>query len=145
MPRCSLACWIGEGRLEFINAGHPSPLLLRAGEVLEPFSEGSVPVGLIAGAQYDVHCAKLQPDDVLVMFSDGVTEAENTEESMFGVSRLRRSLSGGITRRWRICRGRFWIRCKIFREARSRRMTLRCCWRVIGRWRESGLPVQLLL
>jgi phosphoserine phosphatase RsbU/P len=83
-----------QGRLEFINAGHPSPLLLRAGEVLEPFSEGSVPVGLIAGAQYDVHCAKLQAGDVLVMFSDGVTEAENTEESMFGVSRLRELLVG---------------------------------------------------
>jgi phosphoserine phosphatase RsbU/P len=83
-----------EGRLEFINAGHPSPLLLRGGEVLEPFSEGGFPVGLIAEAQYDVSCVTLRPDDVLVMFSDGVTEAENAEEDMFGISRLREVLAG---------------------------------------------------
>ena len=40
-----------EGHLEYINAGHPSPLLLRGGELVEPFTEGSFPVGLIADAE----------------------------------------------------------------------------------------------
>jgi serine phosphatase RsbU (regulator of sigma subunit) len=83
-----------DGRFEFINAGHPPPLLLRAGEVLEPFADGCFPVGLIEDAEYAVSCATLQPDDVLVMFSDGVTEAENPAQDMFGVPRLREVLLG---------------------------------------------------
>jgi sigma-B regulation protein RsbU (phosphoserine phosphatase) len=83
-----------EGRFEFINAGHPLPLLLRAGEVSEPFSEGCLPVGLLAEAQYAVSSATLQTGDVLVMFSDGVTEAENAAEDMFGTARLREVLIG---------------------------------------------------
>lgn len=86
-----------EGHLEFINAGHPPPLLLRAGQVLEPFSEGCFPVGLLAEARYTTSSLKLKPQDVLVMFSDGVTEAENGEDCMFGVSRLRDLLLGKDT------------------------------------------------
>lgn len=78
-----------DGRLEFINAGHPSPLLLRCGQVAEPFTEGSVPVGLMPGASYVAACVELQPGDTLILFSDGVTEAMDPEEQMFGVSRLR--------------------------------------------------------
>lgn len=85
------------GRLQFINAGHPSPLLLRAGEVLEPFSDGGPPVGLIPGVQYVASTAQLDPGDVLVMFSDGVTETSNADDDMFGISRLREALRGHHT------------------------------------------------
>jgi sigma-B regulation protein RsbU (phosphoserine phosphatase) len=81
------------GHLEFINAGHPSPLLLRQGHIAEPFTEGSVPVGLIKGAQYVAACVELQPGDTLVLFSDGVTEAADPDEEQFGVSRLREALA----------------------------------------------------
>jgi phosphoserine phosphatase RsbU/P len=78
-----------DGHLEFINAGHPSPLLLRRGEVAEPFTEGSFPLGLIPGAEYVAACVELQPGDTLVLFSDGVTEAMDPDKQLFGVSRLR--------------------------------------------------------
>ncbi|HKV04882.1 MAG TPA: SpoIIE family protein phosphatase [Candidatus Acidoferrales bacterium] len=77
------------GNLEFINAGHPSPFLLRRGEVTEPFSDGSAPVGLLPGAEYLTARLKLRPDDTLILFSDGVSEAMDPEEQMFGVPRLR--------------------------------------------------------
>jgi len=83
-----------DGHLEFINAGHPSPLLLRHGEIAEPFTEGSFPVGLIPGDHYVTARVELQPDDTLVLFSDGVTEAMDSHEQMFGVSRLREALTG---------------------------------------------------
>jgi sigma-B regulation protein RsbU (phosphoserine phosphatase) len=83
-----------DGHLEFINAGHPSPLLLRGGEVAEPFTEGSYPVGLIPAAEYVAACVELQPNDTLVLFSDGVTEAADSDENLFGVSRLRGCLAG---------------------------------------------------
>jgi sigma-B regulation protein RsbU (phosphoserine phosphatase) len=82
------------GHLEFINAGHPSPLLLRRDEVAEPFGEGSFPVGLVPSAQYAAACVTLQPEDTLVLFSDGVTEAMDPDQQMFGVSRLREVIAG---------------------------------------------------
>ncbi len=75
------------GHVEFINAGHPSPLLLRRGEVVEPFTEGSFPVGLIPGSHYVAACIELQPEDTLVLFSDGVTEAMDRRAYALGCSR----------------------------------------------------------
>jgi serine phosphatase RsbU (regulator of sigma subunit) len=82
------------GHLDFVNAGHPSPLLVRLDEVAEPFTEGGFPVGLIQDAEYVVSSAELEPGDTLVLFSDGVTEAMDPDEQMFGMSRLRKVLLG---------------------------------------------------
>ena len=83
-----------DGHLEFINAGHPSPFLIRHGVAQEPFSEGSYPVGLVPEAEYAVARLKLEPGDTLVLFSDGVTEAMDPDEQLFGVPRLREVLTG---------------------------------------------------
>jgi phosphoserine phosphatase RsbU/P len=83
-----------DGTLQFVNAGHPSPLLLRAGEVGEPFTEGGFPVGLIADATYVASSVRLQAGDILLLYSDGVTEAADPDDQMFGVSRLREVLFG---------------------------------------------------
>lgn len=83
-----------EGNLEYLNAGHPSPLLLRAGNATESFTEGSFPVGLIPSANYESVRVPLEPGDTLVLFSDGVTEAADPEEQLFGVQRLGEVLAG---------------------------------------------------
>src|SRR5947207_8831688 len=83
-----------DGHLEFINAGHPSPMLIRQNTVEEAFTEGSYPVGLVPDAVYTAACLKLQPGDTLVLFSDGVTEAMDPDEQLFGVPRLREVLLG---------------------------------------------------
>jgi sigma-B regulation protein RsbU (phosphoserine phosphatase) len=83
-----------DGNLDFINAGHPSPFLIRQGVAQEPFSEGSYPVGLVPEAEYTALKIKLEPGDTLVLFSDGVTEAMDPDEQMFGVPRLREVLTG---------------------------------------------------
>jgi len=77
-----------QGHLEFINAGHPSPFLIRGGQAEAPFTEGSYPVGLVPEAEYTATCLKLEPGDTLVLFSDGVTEAMDPEDEMFGMNRL---------------------------------------------------------
>ena len=82
------------GNLDYLNAGHPSPLLLRHGEVTEIFTQGSFPVGLIRDANYTAVRETLEPGDTLVLFSDGVTEAADPEEHMFGVPRLSEALVG---------------------------------------------------
>src|SRR6266403_216731 len=83
-----------DGHLEFINAGHPSPFLIRAGVAEEAFTEGSFPVGLVPEAEYTAACLKLEPGDTLVLFSDGVTEAMDPEDRLFGVPRLKEVLTG---------------------------------------------------
>ena len=86
---------IGEdGMLEYIKAGHPSPLLLRKGEVSELYDDGSFPVGLIPEAQFELARLQLEPEDTLILFSDGITEAQNLNSDLFEVSGLMQAISG---------------------------------------------------
>jgi sigma-B regulation protein RsbU (phosphoserine phosphatase) len=85
-----------DGHLEFINAGHPSPILLRGGVAQEAFAEGSFPVGLVPEAEYTAVCLKLEPGDTMVLFSDGVTEAMDPAEELYGVPRLVELLNGRL-------------------------------------------------
>src|SRR5499427_3745077 len=82
------------GSMEFINAGHPSPILMRHGTAEEAFTEGSFPVGLVPEAEFSTTTLRLEPNDTLVLFSDGVTEAMDPEEQLYGVGRLRAVLVG---------------------------------------------------
>jgi len=83
-----------QGHLEYINAGHPSPFLIRNGVAEDVFTEGSYPVGLVPEAEYTTVCLKLEPGDTLLLFSDGVTEAMDPAEQLFGVPRLKEVLMG---------------------------------------------------
>jgi phosphoserine phosphatase RsbU/P len=82
------------GRLEYINAGHPSPVLLRNETAEEAFTEGSFPVGLVPEAEFCTAKLQLEPNDTLVLYSDGVTEAMDPDEQLYGVARLRGVLTG---------------------------------------------------
>jgi sigma-B regulation protein RsbU (phosphoserine phosphatase) len=83
-----------QGHLEYINAGHPSPFLIRKGVAEDVFTEGSYPVGLVPEAEYTAVSLTLEPGDTVVLFSDGVTEAMDPGEELFGVPRLRDVLTG---------------------------------------------------
>lgn len=83
-----------DGEMDYINAGHPSPFLIRRGVAEEPFTEGSYPVGLVQEAEYVTARVKLEPGDTLILFSDGVTEAMDPSEELYGVPRLREVLTG---------------------------------------------------
>jgi len=77
------------GELEFIHAGHPSPLLVRNGQVSDVYTEGSFPVGLVDVAEFSATRMKLEHGDTLVLYTDGIVEADNTERELFGFPRLR--------------------------------------------------------
>jgi sigma-B regulation protein RsbU (phosphoserine phosphatase) len=77
-----------DGTLEFVRAGHPSPLLLRQGKVSALYTGGSFPVGLIDMAKFNSDRIQLEPQDTLVLFTDGVTEAEDRDHIPFGDERL---------------------------------------------------------
>jgi len=73
--------------LAYTNAGHLPPLLVRGGEVMRLETNGMV-VGCFAGARYGESRLKLEPGDLLVCYTDGVTEPENAYGEMFGEPRL---------------------------------------------------------
>ena len=75
------------GILTSTNAGHLQPLLFRRGEVQRLDVNGMV-VGAFALATYDESSVQLEKDDLLVLYTDGITEPENEYEEMFGEDRL---------------------------------------------------------
>jgi serine phosphatase RsbU (regulator of sigma subunit) len=77
-----------EGMLEYLYGGHPSPLLIRDGKVSELYTEGTLPLGLAVEAIFEATRIQLEPNDVLVLFSDGIVEATNTQNELFGFERL---------------------------------------------------------
>jgi len=75
------------GLLVYTNAGHPPPILVRAGQALRLEVNGMV-VGAFAFARYEESALRLESGDLLVCFTDGVTEPENEYGEMFGEERL---------------------------------------------------------
>lgn len=76
------------GSMYFINAGHNPPLIAHADGRVEQLASGGFPLGIMPMAQYDVGQARLQKGEALVIYSDGVSEANNTKGEEFGVERL---------------------------------------------------------
>lgn len=77
------------GDLDYVNAGHNPPLLLRAVEGdLNELGEGTLPIGILANQDYPVQRTQIVPGDRLVAFSDGITEAMNAAGELFDDARL---------------------------------------------------------
>lgn len=85
------------GALRYINAGHNPPLIGRADGSIEQLSSGGFPLGIMPEAEFEVGSTRLNPGDVLVIYSDGVSEANNLAEEEFGLDRLSDVLKQNIT------------------------------------------------
>jgi sigma-B regulation protein RsbU (phosphoserine phosphatase) len=79
-------------KFELVCAGHVPPALIRGGKV-QLLEEGSLPVGLVRGAQYSSFTVDAEPGDRLLVISDGVSEAEGAGEEMFGALRAAEALA----------------------------------------------------
>jgi serine phosphatase RsbU (regulator of sigma subunit) len=78
-----------DGLLSYVNAAQCPPMVIRArGELMELEATG-MPVGLMEGAEFTVESLQLAPGDHVVIYSDGVTEAQNQSREFFGKKRLR--------------------------------------------------------
>ncbi len=73
--------------LTYTNAGHLSPLLFRNGDVVPLDSNGTV-VGAFPFSEYDESCLAMTSNDLLVCYTDGITEPENEYGEMFGEERM---------------------------------------------------------
>ena len=79
------------GRVEFANAGHVPPLVVSSGGV-EALRSTDLVVGLFPHAQYRNQTIELKPGDALVLFTDGVTEAEDAGEVQLGLGPIAETL-----------------------------------------------------
>jgi len=86
---------LSTGELELINCGHVPPLLVSDGKVRK-LEEGNLPVGLVPGAAFQAITVHMNPDDRLLLVTDGVTEAENAEGEFFGTERLESCCQDGL-------------------------------------------------
>jgi sigma-B regulation protein RsbU (phosphoserine phosphatase) len=76
-----------DGRLTYCNAGHNPPLLVRYSGT-QRLETGGMVVGMIKQATFEEETIQLEPGDLLVAFSDGITEARNVDGEEFGDERL---------------------------------------------------------
>jgi sigma-B regulation protein RsbU (phosphoserine phosphatase) len=81
--------------LTYVNAGHNQPMLMRAGGTLDRLGEGGLPLGIMRGAAYQSGQSVLGAGDRLVIFTDGVIEAEDAGANEFGEPRLLAGLQLG--------------------------------------------------
>jgi serine phosphatase RsbU (regulator of sigma subunit) len=84
---------VPSGTMTYCNCGHNPPLVLRGGEsAFEPLAICGPPLGISARVNYQPRSIALAPGDLLLLYTDGVTEAENSQLDQFGMERLEQAI-----------------------------------------------------
>jgi sigma-B regulation protein RsbU (phosphoserine phosphatase) len=86
------------GELEYVNAGHLPPVLQRRDGTFERLSGGNIALGMFEASTYESHRARLDPGDTLVLYSDGITEAENPAGRSFDEAGLETTITSATAR-----------------------------------------------
>lgn len=89
---CSLD--LNNGRLDYANAGHDAPILLRNGNISRLDAAGGPPICMLEGYAYAGANCVLRPGDALFLYTDGVSEAMDEQGNLYGRERLLRLLDG---------------------------------------------------
>jgi adenylate cyclase len=85
---------LGSGEVDFVSAGHDSPFVLGVTtELRQLVTEGGPPLGAIDEFRYPIDHDRVEPGEVLLLFTDGVTEAENREHRLYSSERLAKALA----------------------------------------------------
>jgi serine phosphatase RsbU (regulator of sigma subunit) len=78
----------GEGQLRYINAGHFDPAVVHNDGSIERLSGGGPPLGMFKHSKYPSRTAKIAGGDLLVLFTDGLTDLRNQSDDFFGEQRI---------------------------------------------------------
>lgn len=86
------------GEVTYVNAGHnPALLFSREQGLLEALANTGMPLGVEADAVYTQRTVQLKPGDFLVLYTDGITEAIDSQEQQYGLNRLERAVLAAST------------------------------------------------
>ncbi len=88
-----VTCWMGiltisTGELVFANAGHTAPVIFHGGKVEYLTVKPNLMLAGMPGMRYADHCTRLMPGDRIFVYTDGVTEATNARNELYGEDRL---------------------------------------------------------
>jgi sigma-B regulation protein RsbU (phosphoserine phosphatase) len=84
----------GSREFQWARAGHDLPIVFRGGRLMRlPPARSATPLGLVPQVRLDVRRMHLRDGDALVLYTDGITEADNERNELFGADRLRDSLA----------------------------------------------------
>jgi sigma-B regulation protein RsbU (phosphoserine phosphatase) len=75
-------------QIHYSNAGHDNPYLCSPQSAIKRLKVGGIPLGMLADFTFEQESVQVEEDSVLVAYSDGVTEAMNAQEEMFGEERI---------------------------------------------------------
>jgi hypothetical protein len=78
----------GTGAFSYCSAGHPEPVLVRPGSAARSLVNSEMVLGVREGSRYSNHRATVEMDDLLVLYTDGLTEARDRKGRQFGKERL---------------------------------------------------------
>jgi serine phosphatase RsbU (regulator of sigma subunit) len=85
-----------DGNFNFVNAGHAYPMIIRKSGTVESLEKSNFPVGLFPGVSYEAGNTRLEAGDIVLLFSDGLTEAQNFRNELFGEARLSEVAGGCV-------------------------------------------------
>ncbi len=81
----------------YINAGHNNPILRRSNGLIERLDVGGLPLGIQSEAKYESASITVAPGDWLIIFTDGLVEAENAHQDEFGEPRVLSALEASVS------------------------------------------------
>ena len=79
---------ITTGAIRYINAGHPAPLIVGSSGPTRALPGTGLALGMLAGSTYDVGEARIEPGEVWILYTDGLTESRNAAGEEFGTERI---------------------------------------------------------
>ncbi len=84
------------GRVDFVQAGHPHPAVIRKDGTSELAGTGGPPIGLVEGVNYTTETLQLNSGDRLLLYSDGITECQNVKDELYDDDNMLLALSDNI-------------------------------------------------
>ncbi len=89
---------LASGMIVYVNAGHDSPFVMRAGSEPESLPlAGGPPLGTLDDFQYSIEQRQLSPGEIILAYTDGVTEAQDKNRTLYSGARLERLLASAPT------------------------------------------------
>ena len=94
-----VTAWLGildlkSGELKYVNAGHPHPILYHGGQFSYLTEKPNFILAGMSGVPYKEYSLQIEKDDRLFIYTDGVTEATDSNEKLFGEERLMKAIQG---------------------------------------------------
>ena len=87
---------LATGLLSYSNAGHEKPIIVTGKDMRYLSMTANVPIGIVEGKEYKTQKADIAAGDMILLYTDGLTEAMNAGEELFGLKRIENAICGDV-------------------------------------------------